>query len=182
MPKEPFKVNALSKSSWDNLAKQIEAYRRDLPRKYEEIVRRLIAVGQPIIEQEIANAQITYDSKGIESGADTSHHTDIKITAGASFAHASYTVSGREIVFIEFGSGVYHNTPPGSSSHPKGQEFGFVIGSYGQHKGVQQVWGYYDDNGDLVLTHGVMATMPMYKAVQEMYRQAPRIVREVFAQ
>lgn len=180
MAKKRYEVDILSQSSIAELQRQLKAYQNDLSRKCELVVKTLVDIGRPIVESNIAQAQITYGDKNIQSGADTSHNTTVKITSLKDYARADFVVDGKEIVFIEFGSGVYHNAPPGASSHPKGQEFGFVIGSYGQHKGVQKVWGYYADSGELILTHGVEATMPMYKAVQEMYKQAPNVVKKVF--
>lgn len=181
MAKKKFKVDILSQSSIAELQHQLQKYQNDISRKCEEIVRRLADVARPIIEREIAAAEITYDEKNIQSGADTSHITDVKVTSLMDYSKAEISVSGREIFFIEFGSGVYHNTPPGTSPHPQGKEFGFVIGSYGKGHGVQKVWGYYAESGELILTHGVKATMPMYKAAMEVWQQAARITKEVFS-
>jgi hypothetical protein len=46
--------------------------------------------------------------------------------------------------------------------------------------GSKQIWGYYADNGDLVLTRGTKATMPMYNASQEIINNVVRIAKEVF--
>lgn len=180
MAKKTFHVNIFSRASIGQLKKHLNEYNHSLSEKCDLIVSRLAKIASNIIEINIADAQITFDEKNIQSGADTSHYTSIKVTSLTNYARADILVSGREVIFIEFGSGVYYNGPPGSSTHPKGQEFGFVVGSYGKGQGVRQVWGYYADNGELVLTHGVKATMPMYKAIMEVYTQAPKVVKEVF--
>ena len=54
------------------------------------------------------------------------------------------------------------------------------IGEYGQGKGKQKSWGYYDDTGELVVTHGNPATLAMWYATQEMEREVIRIAKEVF--
>ena len=54
------------------------------------------------------------------------------------------------------------------------------IGEYGQGKGKQNTWGYYDDGGNLILTHGTPAAMPMYHAERTMEQEIKRIAREVF--
>ena len=178
MAKKKFKVDILSKNSIEKLKEDLLEYKNDLSRKCDEVVRRLVDVALPIIESHIAEAQITYDEKNIQSGADVTHTTDVQYVTSDGSSRANISVSGKEILFIEFGSGVYYNALP--SPHPKGQEFGFVIGSYGKHHGVQQVWGYYDESGELVLTHGVKATMPMYNAFLEIQKQAKKIVKDVF--
>ena len=40
-------------------------------------------------------------------------------------------------------------------------------------------WGYYED-GELVITRGTPASMPMYNAVQKVTKRAIEIAREVF--
>lgn len=86
---------------------------------------------------------------------------------------------GEDAVFVEFGAGVFHNTPVGSSPHPKGAELGFTIGSYGLGNGAKSVWGYYE-NGEMFLTHGTAAQMPMYNALKNTVGKINQIAREVF--
>lgn len=180
MAKRVFKADCLSLSSIRELQKQLEEYQDSIKRKLEEVVREVAKVGLEVAEREISKASFTYDEKGIESGSDTEHNSQIKVTSLRGYAHADLIVEGRELLFIEFGAGVYYNGPVGSSPHPKGEEFGFLIGSYGKGHGAQKVWGYYNDSGDLVLTHGTRATMPMYNAFLKMYEEAPKIVKRVF--
>ena len=68
---------------------------------------------------------------------------------------------GEDAVWVEFGAGVHYNGSAGTSPHPKGSELGFTIGGYGKGMGKKDVWGFYED-GELRLTHGAPATMPMY--------------------
>ena len=80
--------------------------------------------------------------------------------------------------FIEFGAGVYFNGP---EPYPEPRPDGVAkIGEYGQGKGKQNTWGYYDDGGNLILTHGTPAAMPMYHAERTMEQEIKRIAREVF--
>ncbi len=68
--------------------------------------------------------------------------------------------SGEDAVWVEFGAGVYHNGSPGSSPHPHGAELGMTIGGFGKGNGKKEVWGFYE-NGELKLSHGTPARMPM---------------------
>lgn len=180
MAKRVFKVDCLSVSSIRKLQKELQEYQGGINQKLEEVVSEVAKVGLEVVEKEITKASFTYDEKGIESGSDTEHNSQIKITSLRGYAHADLIVEGKELLFIEFGAGVYYNGSVGSSPHPKGEEFGFLIGSYGQGHGAQKVWGYYDDSGELILTHGTRATMPMYNAFLKMYEEAPKIVKRVF--
>lgn len=86
---------------------------------------------------------------------------------------------GEDAVWVEFGTGVYHNGSPGSSPHPDGAELGFTIGSFGEGRGKRQVWGFKED-GVLKLTHGTPAKMPMARAVSSVINDIQSIVQEVF--
>lgn len=87
---------------------------------------------------------------------------------------------GEDAVWVEFGAGVYYNGSAGSSPHPKGQELGMTIGGYGKGFGKRRTWGYYED-GELILTHGTEAIMPMERALLTICNEISQIAREVFA-
>lgn len=170
----------LSESSIQDAISKLRAYQTFLQDKTYEFAKELANAGIPVVESNIAQASYTYDEKGIRSGSDTQHYTHVRINSFGSQAVATLVVEGREILFIEFGAGVYHNGSAGSSPHPKGSEFGYVIGSYGKGNGARKQWGYYNEAGDLVLTHGVKATMPMYRATMKMVNDYISIARRVF--
>ena len=172
----------LSESSVQNAIKQLRDYQQRLKDKIYEFTQALAEAGIPVVESNISDACYTYDEKGIRSGSNTSHNTYVKVNSYGTQAVSSLVVDGREILFIEFGAGVWHkeNGPAGSSPHPKGSEFGYVIGSYGQGHGVEKQWGYYNEAGDFILTHGVKATMPMYRAAMKMATDYVAIARRVF--
>lgn len=86
---------------------------------------------------------------------------------------------GEDAVWVEFGAGVHYNGAAGTSPHPKGSELGFTIGGYGKGMGKKDVWGFYED-GELRLTHGAPATMPMYNAAKTVCDEISGIAREVF--
>lgn len=87
--------------------------------------------------------------------------------------------SGEDAVWVEFGAGVYHNGSPGSSPHPYGVELGMTIGGFGKGNGKKEVWGFYED-GELKLTRGTPARMPMALAVTTVCNDIQAIAKEVF--
>lgn len=87
--------------------------------------------------------------------------------------------SGEDAVWVEFGAGVYHNGSPGSSPHPYGAELGMTIGGFGKGNGKKEVWGFYED-GELKLTRGTPARMPMVLAVTTVCNDIQAIAKEVF--
>ena len=85
---------------------------------------------------------------------------------------------GEAVCFIEFGAGVYYN---GSEPYPNPRPEGIVgIGEHGKGQGKNPAWGFYDVDGNLRITHGNPAAMPMYYSVELMQRELTRIAHEVF--
>ena len=87
--------------------------------------------------------------------------------------------SGEDAMWVEFGAGVYHNGSPGSSPHPYGAELGMTIGGFGKGNGKKEVWGFYED-GELKLSRGTPAVMPMARAVTTICNDIQSIAKEVF--
>ena len=105
---------------------------------------------------------------------------DVAVTVSERGSISVVVAEGEDAVWCEFGAGVYHNGSVGSSPNPYGNDLGFTIGSYGKGYGKKQAWGYYDESGELVITRGTPATMPLYNAAQEVMRKSVEIAREVF--
>lgn len=162
----------LSHKSIQDTIKQLRAYQKSLTSKNEEFVRRLTELGIPVIDENIALAQ---------GDSDKSHNTYIKINSFGGYSQATLVCEGSGLLFIEFGSGISYNTPAGISPHPKGQEFGYTIGSYGQGKGKNESWVYYSDSGEWVRSYGTEATMPVYKASVKIMQSIRKIAKEVFS-
>lgn len=181
MAKRIFRAT-LSTDSINKLKQDLLQYKDNvLPKKLDEFVRRLAESGIPTVESNIAQAGFSYDSNGVESGSNTEHNVYVKLDSLIGMSRATLVLEGKEILFIEFGAGTYYNGAVGSSPHPKGQENGFLIGTYGMGHGSRKVWGYYADSGELVMTHGTKATMPMYKADMEIIKNVTKIAKEVFS-
>lgn len=87
---------------------------------------------------------------------------------------------GEDAVWVEFGAGVWHNGQPGTSRHPKGEELGFTIGSYGLGRGKYDVWSYRDEGGEKHYSMGTPTQMPMQNAYLTVLQDIPTIAREVF--
>lgn len=162
---------SLSEKSIRNAINEIESYKREFIERNEVFVRRLAELGIPVIDQNIAVAQ---------GDSDKNHNTYIKINSFGSYSEAKLVVEGKDMLFIEFGAGVHYNGSAGTSPHPKGEEFGYTIGSYGKGQGSKDFWFYYADTGEAVMSHGTQSTMPVYKASMEIIHNIRRIAREVF--
>lgn len=162
---------SLSEKSIRNAINEIEVYKREFIERNEVFVRRLAELGIPVIDQNIAVAQ---------GDSDKNHNTYIKVNSFGSYSEAKLVVEGSDLLYIEFGAGIRYNGSAGTSLHPKGEEFGYTIGSYGKGQGKNDFWFYYADTGETVMSHGTEATMPVFRASQEIIQNIRRIAREVF--
>lgn len=157
----------------------VELYKENFQRKVDTYRKR-------IAEEIAVYAQVYFDSSIMDDAIDGSSRTpDVEVDWSDDGTISVVVADGKDAVFCEFGAGVYHNGSVGSSPHPYGNALGFTIGSYGEGRGRQQVWGYYTDpvnKTGLVLTHGTPASMPMYNAAMEVLRKSVEIAREVFGQ
>lgn len=163
----------LSEREIDRALKELEQYKQDLIRK-TEILRERIA--ERIADQSrsgFAGAIVDDLLKGGQRTAEVNVSVEVRENISVVIA------SGEDAIWAEFGAGVYHNGSAGSSPHPSGAELGFTIGGYGKGMGKKETWGFYED-GELRLTHGAPAVMPMYNAVKTVCAEIADIAREVF--
>lgn len=147
----------LSPASIDSAIEQLKQYKRDLEMGAEMLQRRMAAG----IARE---AQTTFDASVSDDLLLGPEYGGVTVKDTHSRAESIVTATGKQVAFMEFGAGVFHNGSVGSSPHPLGAQLGMTIGSYGDGNGKKSVWGFRDGNNKLVLTHGVPASMPLYNA------------------
>ena len=155
----------LSVDSIDNAIKELTAYRNSLESKKYRLLEGLTKIG--LSEASIRFTTAMYD--GIND-------SDVS----AELTHFGYRIvaQGHAVCFIEFGAGVYHN--PGEP-YPDPRPSGIVgIGEYGKGLGQRKAWGFQDETGELVVTHGNPAAMPMWYASEEMKNNILKLAKEVF--
>jgi hypothetical protein len=164
---------SLSEKSIDEAIKKLKDYKKWVETKTVQLTERLALIGAH--EASVRFATAIYDGTN-DSSVEVSKTSNGWVI----------TASGQAVCFIEFGSGVYHNS---GEPYPLPRPVGISgIGEYGQGKGKQSTWGYYGDPGTngtvkdngVVLTHGNPASMPMWYASTEMQREVTKIAREVF--
>ena len=156
----------LNTKSIDAEIRKVEKYKRWVDRKTQELVKRLAEVG-------LEEARVRFSS------AEYSGENDVEVTVEPIADGFKIVATGQAVFFIEFGAGVYYNgTEPYPEPRPKGIS---NIGEYGDGKGKRKAWGFYDESGELVITHGTPAAMPMLHASRTMQQEVERIAKEVFA-
>lgn len=158
----------LSQSSIQNAINQLKEYELSLNDKNALFVKRLAQLGIPVIEN---NINI---SNGI---SDKYHDTKIDVRSFGNYSQAVLSVSGKDILFIEFGAGKYYN--PTNPDHA--DKFGYGVGTYpGQTHAFDDGWWYVDSTGAPQYTHGTQATAPMLSATHEIIENIRKIAREVY--
>ena len=157
------KLNTRSISS---AIRDVQAFKSWVDIKARELTKRLAELGA-------AEARVRF------SGAQYSGDNDAVVTVEPIANGYKIVATGGSVFFIEFGAGVYYN---GAEPYPEPRPAGISgIGEYGQGKGSRKAWGFYDERGELVITHGTPAAMPMLHASRVIMQDVQRIAKEVFS-
>jgi hypothetical protein len=156
---------SLGTASIENAIKELRAYRSSLDAKKDKLLEELANIG--VREASVRFTTAMYDGINDSSVSLETNRNGYTIVA-----------SGHAVAFIEFGAGVYHN--PGEP-YPNPRPAGIVgIGEYGKGYGKRQAWGFRDESGELVITHGTPAAMPLWYASEEMRDAILTTFKEVF--
>ena len=164
---------SLSTKDINRAIKELEKYKQELIRKEKLLLEKLAYIG--VKEASVRFTTAIYD--GVN---------DSTVSLEQNANGYSIVANGSAVAFIEFGSGVYHNT---GEPYPNPRPAGIVgIGEYGKGKGKRRAWYYKGEpgsNGEVnskgfVKTRGNPAAMPMYYASEEMKRSILQVAREVF--
>ena len=145
-------------SDIDLAIREINEYKRDFIRKTEQLREKVAEFIRKDAQSEF-NGAILDDL--LSGGA---RYADVDVSVSDEGSVTLVIANGEDAIWVEFGTGVYHNGHSGSSPHPKGSELGFTIGGYGKGRGKKETWGFYED-GELMFTHGTPSVMPMYSAM-----------------
>ena len=159
----------LSPQSIQSAIMQLKEYRDSLNNKNDLFVKKLAEIGIDVVEQRFNEAD----------GADSTYHDNqLKIHSYGDYSEAVLSVSGTDVLFIEFGSGIRYN--PTNPEHA--EEFGYGVGTYpGQtHAFDPEGWWYRDSTGVPRHSYGTRATAPMLNAAKAIILQIREIAREVY--
>lgn len=156
----------LNSRSIGDAIKEVRAYKAWVERKTRELTAKLVELG-------------AQEAKVRFSGAQYDGNNDASVSVEPIPGGYKIVATGGSVFFIEFGAGVFYN---GSEPYPEPRPPGVVgIGEYGKGFGKRKAWGFYDERGELVITHGTPAAMPMLHAGRTMRQNVEKIAREVFA-
>lgn len=166
---------SLSQKSIQNAIKELNQYKESLQNKNDEFVRRLAELG--------INA-IHITMKNVDLGEDEWNYSAESITESTGItAEEKIVLSGKRILYIEFGAGVIHSQP----QNPKAKEMGYGVGTNSPKGWAWNTtlygggWYYTSEkNGESVHTKGNPAYMPMYLSSVEIRQNVRTIAKEIF--
>jgi hypothetical protein len=163
----------LSDQGIERAIAELKAYKQEFLAKEKRLLDGLASIG--VREASVRFTTAMYDGTN-----------DVSVSLKPSKNGYAVVAKGKAVAFIEFGTGVYYNP---SEPYPEPRPAGIVgIGQYGDGHGKQKAWGYRGDpgtngkltKGDIVITRGNRAAMPLWYASEEMKNSILRVVREVF--
>lgn len=163
----------LSEHDIDRAIKELADYKQEILKK-TELLRQKVAERLADEARQGFNGAVVDD---LVKGGTRYGQVDVSIDERGNVT--AVVAMGEDAVWIEFGAGVYHNGSPGSSPHPHGAELGMTIGGFGKGNGKKEVWGFYEE-GELKLSRGTPAKMPMARAITTVCNEISEIAKEVF--
>ena len=165
------RINAFKKSSVDKAIVALEAVKKDWQRKAKLCSEMIASALADEIQKNLDAIPMTDDLK------DTKTHQAVPRRSALSAIATGNRVliNGEEIVFVEFGAGIYHNQ---GTQNPLSEavQFDTNIGSYGQGKGNNKYW-FVAHN---LISSGTPAYMPIQEAIDAIKPQIPTMIRQVF--
>lgn len=167
----------LAESEISRALKELAEYKQEILRK-TELLREKVADRLADEARSGFNGAIV-DEQILKGGSASPKYAQVDVSVDNRGSVTVVVASGEDAVWVEFGAGVYFNGSPGSSPHPRGAELGMTIGGFGKGNGKKETWGFYED-GELKLSRGTPARMPMSRAVTTVCNDIQEIAREVF--
>ena len=157
--------------------KELADYKQEILRK-TELLREKVAE-RLADEAKSGFSGAIVDELILKGGQTSPRYAQVDVSVDNRGSVTVVVASGEDAVWVEFGAGVYHNGSPGSSPHPHGAELGMTIGGFVKGNGKKEVWGFYE-NGELKLSRGTPAHMPMALAITTVCNDIQSIAKEVF--
>lgn len=174
MAKSQTKVYPLSVDGINRLVNDLENYKKQLLTKAEQLLNELSKRGIKTAKERIQGTI-----------GDSDKHVKVEVSDISYVGNNvifTITAEGEDILFIEFGAGVFYNGGVvGKSPHPWGEEMGYVIGKYPKgRKGYSlgRFMSWTTPSGKISM--GTKASMPMLGAMETMYRDVDDACKKVF--
>ena len=165
----------LSPESVDSAIKELQDYKDELQDKHKQLVDRLAKIGIKVAEERYAEAS----AGSIEPGKMTAPDSAVpalEITTEDGGLTAVIQITGRDVTFIEFGSGIHFNGHGGEPATKNAEKFGYTIGGYGTGLGLHHKWHY----GSGKVSWGTPAADATGKIELEIKNEIRKVVKEIY--
>lgn len=162
----------LNEKSIQKAIDTLNDYRESLNRKVTELVEELTRGGVKVAQVAITTFQ----------GDSEVPQLEYSVNPHGQITQAVISITGRDVLFIEFGAGIAFNT---GEQNPYADKFGYGIGTYPSknppNKAIQPGrWHYSRDGVTRQISYGTEATMPMYRAIEDARNNLIRTAIEKF--
>ena len=181
-------IDIFDTASIDAAVKEIREYSKWVQRKADELRERVAELirdrAQSVFDAAVVDDTFLTIVKNGTNTPESPKTGGVTVTVEPGKDNVTLVIAnGEEAVWAEFGAGVHYNGAVGSYPNPLAETLDYVaaIGTYGKGYGAKETWGFLGDDGQIHLTHGAPASMPLYKAVQSVSRDIVRIAKEVFS-
>ena len=165
----------LSPESVDSAIKELQDYKDELQDKHKQLVDRLAKIGIKVAGERYAEAS----AGSIEPGKMTAPDSAVpalEITTEDGDLTAVIQITGHDVTFIEFGSGVHFNGHGGEPATKNAEKFGYTIGGYGTGLGLHHKWHY----GSGKVSWGTPAADATGKIELEIKNEIRKVVKEIY--
>lgn len=165
----------LDQTSLDKAMKELTDYKNSINDKLRQLVTLLLQDGIEVAKASLASTVGDSDVAGTVADG-------FIVDSSGDIVKAIVFLSGKDVLFIEFGAGIAYNT---GQQHPLAGQFGYGIGTYPSkhppNRAMEGRWVYgHDENGKPLWSNGTGASMPMYHAAENMRNKAIMRAMEVF--
>ena len=176
MAKKRLKVDIFSKSSVDNLMKDLQMYQNNLQMKCHLFVQRLAEKGVEIAKIRIDTLDAIFTGE-----LKSSIHSELKISTDTMVIF-SVVASSEHAVFVEFGTGQVGQEAPYPYPFPNDVNWNYNTGeTIFEISPGQYGWFYPGKDGQWYFTQGMPARPFMYETAIELRRIVEKTAKEVFA-
>lgn len=174
MATKKFKVDILSKSSVDNLIRDLRAYQNDLPNKARLLAQKLADKGVVGAKTRIAELNAVFTGELLSSVHSVNLHSSKNMAVFAVVADSEHAL------FVEFGTGQMGQEAPYPYPFPPGVDWEYNTGPTIREISPGQYGWFYQRDGRWYFTQGMPARPYMYETFIELKMLVEQTAREVF--
>ena len=163
------RINALSRDSLLEAARQIKEYNSSLNSRTQTFVEKLGEAGLKVVNSVM---------RSVPSEERGSYSTELVKNSSGEITGAEIRLTGDKVLFIEFSAGIRYGT--NSYPLPSGDKYGMGTYPGKGHWNQPYGWFYTDEKGNKKHSYGNRAYMPMYHAEEAIILLLNRTAKQVF--